>query len=233
MKNCGRSSWEWGCEHHQEHPNPTHALPSHTEEHSLLEFWDWNSPCSTAAPQALWEHIPRAGSDLGHPKMMQISERGQGRRAGLRPGSSWGCLQEDGIPLAGMLGAGEGLGCCLGSLPMGMQFPLGAACGILALGNSTCVIPCTPTLLPSWLHFESRVWDRSRYLEGALTGRLPWRGLRGSAWSRDAVTGAHWPRGTVTTVTITLGDVLRLQTSSPSQAPSSAHNGPVFQAQHG
>lgn len=43
----------------------------------------------------------------------------------------------------------------------------------------------------------------------------------------------HCSRDAVTTVTITLADVLRLQSSSASQAPSSAHNAPVFQAQHG
>lgn len=43
----------------------------------------------------------------------------------------------------------------------------------------------------------------------------------------------HCSRDAVTTVTITLADVLRLQSSSASQAPSPAHNAPVFQAQHG
>lgn len=112
----------------------------------------------------------------------------------------------------------------------GHEIPFGGSLGNPGTGKPHL---CNSLNSSSWLHSGFRVWDRSRYLEEALAGRLPWRGLRGSAWSQGTVTGAHWSRDAVTTVTISPGDVLRLQTSLPSQAPSSAHNAPVFQAQHG
>lgn len=113
----------------------------------------------------------------------------------------------------------------------GDEIPFGVSLGNPGTGKHHL---CNSLNSNSWLHSESRVWDtRSRYLEETLAGRLPWRGLRGSAWPWGTVTGVHWSWDAVTTVTISPGDVLRLQTSPPSQAPSSAHNAPVFQAQHG